>query len=127
MENVKHIKLIQMFPNRCLTVITEHLCSYITLSRYIIRTFYGHSTVIKVCQWVIKMPSIFYLECLLLVTFFFRCRNNPALRVTLLSERTAMSFCDVTELPGIHYFQMRADVSRVATRADNGKWYLSCK
>lgn len=56
-----------------------------------------------------------------------RCRNNPALHVTLLNERTAMSFCDIAELPEIHYFQMRADVSRVATSAGNGKWYLSCK
>ncbi|XP_023702061.1 uncharacterized protein LOC111861597 isoform X5 [Cryptotermes secundus] len=54
-------------------------------------------------------------------------RNNPALHVTLLSEMTAAGFCDIMQLPGIHYFQMREDVSRVATRACNGKWYLFCK
>jgi hypothetical protein len=48
-ENVKHIKLFQMFPNRCLAVVIEHLYRYVTLPRYITVKFYGYSTGNKVC------------------------------------------------------------------------------
>lgn len=122
-SNVKHITLIQMFPNRCLAAVTEYLYRYVTLPRYynFLWTFHREQGMLVGQQWA----QCVLLECIS-VTFSFRCKNNPALHVTLLSLTTAVRFCDITDLPAIHYFQMRIDESRIGTRPGNGNWYLSC-
>ncbi|XP_021917951.1 F-box/LRR-repeat protein 18-like isoform X2 [Zootermopsis nevadensis] len=51
---------------------------------------------------------------------------NPALHVTVLGETSPHGIHhDITKVPGIHYFQMVKDVSRIGTQVGNGNWYLS--
>ena len=58
-------------------------------------------------------------------TSCFSCKNRPALNVTLLPNIPWPSEDqDVAKLPGIHYFEMREDVSRIGTKF--GNWYLAC-
>ena len=57
-------------------------------------------------------------------TFCFSCKNRPALNVTLLPNIPSVAKpLEVAKLPGIHYFEMREDVSRIGTKF--GNWYLA--
>jgi len=57
-------------------------------------------------------------------TFCFSCKNRPALNVTILRSIYPLATTkEVAKIPGIHYFEMRDDVSRVGTRF--GNWYLA--
>lgn len=53
------------------------------------------------------------------------CKNRPALNVTLLPNINPLAKTqEVAKLPGVHYFEMREDVSRIGTKF--GNWYLAC-
>lgn len=52
------------------------------------------------------------------------CKNRPALNVTILPKIYSFATTpEVAKLPGIHYFEMLEDVSRVGTKF--GNWYLA--
>jgi hypothetical protein len=58
-------------------------------------------------------------------TFCFSCKKRPALNVTLQSKIPPYAKnLEVAKLPGIHYFEMREDVSRFGSKF--GNWYLAC-
>jgi hypothetical protein len=60
-----------------------------------------------------------------IITFCFSCKKRPALNVTLVPDKPSLEENkDVAKLPGIHYLEMRKDVSRVGTKF--GNWYLAC-
>ena len=58
-------------------------------------------------------------------TFCFSCKNRPALNVMLQPNIPSVAKpLEVAKLPGVHYFEMIEDVSRVGTKF--GNWYLAC-